>query len=78
MKPNLTIIFEPGEDGWWVATIPEVQGVVSQGRTKQEAREMVLDALDQILAVRRERAIRLQSPLAEVEAFPPDLTPTLP
>jgi predicted RNase H-like HicB family nuclease len=41
----LTIVFEPSENGWIVASIPEVQGVHSQGRTRDEARAMVLSAL---------------------------------
>ena len=43
---NLTIVYEPGEDGWIVVSIPEVPGVLSQGRTRKEAREMVLSALN--------------------------------
>jgi len=30
----LTIVFEPGEDGWVIASIPKVAGVFSQGRTR--------------------------------------------
>jgi predicted RNase H-like HicB family nuclease len=43
---DLTIVYEsdPGSD-WIVASIPEVRGVHSQGRTREEAREMVLSAL---------------------------------
>ncbi len=43
---SLTIVYEPGEDGWIVVSIPEVPGVFSQGRTRNEAREMVLSALN--------------------------------
>ena len=43
---DLTIVYEPDPDGdWIVASIPEVRGVHSQGRTREEAREMVLSAL---------------------------------
>jgi len=42
---DLTIIYEDGDDGWVVASIPAVPGVLSQGRTRDEARENVLDAL---------------------------------
>ena len=42
---DLTIVYEPGEDGWVVASIPEVAGVFSQGRTREEARTNVIDAL---------------------------------
>lgn len=40
-----TIVYEEDEDGWIVASIPEVAGVFSQGRTRDEARANVLDAL---------------------------------
>jgi predicted RNase H-like HicB family nuclease len=40
-----TILYEEDEDGWIVASIPEVPGVFSQGRTRDEVRANVLDAL---------------------------------
>ena len=43
---NLTIVYEPGEDGWITVSIPEMPGVFSQGRTRAEAREMALSALN--------------------------------
>ena len=43
MPREFTIIYEMGQDGWWIATIPEVPGAFSQGKTKDEARENVLD-----------------------------------
>ena len=42
---DLTIVYEPGEEGWIIASIPEVAGVFSQGRTQEEARSNVIDAL---------------------------------
>jgi predicted RNase H-like HicB family nuclease len=43
---RLTIAFdEPDEDGWVVARVVEVPGALSQGRTREEARENVIDAL---------------------------------
>jgi predicted RNase H-like HicB family nuclease len=42
---DLTIVYEDAEDGWIVATIPEIPGVFSQGRTRDEARSNVIDAL---------------------------------
>jgi predicted RNase H-like HicB family nuclease len=47
---NLTIVYEPGDDGWIVVSIPEVPGVLSQGRTREEARENVIDALALMLS----------------------------
>ncbi len=42
--PALTANFEPGEDGWIVATYPEL-GVVSQGETMEHAEAMIKEAV---------------------------------
>jgi predicted RNase H-like HicB family nuclease len=48
---RLTITYdEPDEEGWIVARVIEVPGAISQGRTREEARENVLDALRLMLA----------------------------
>ena len=50
-KLRLTIAFEePDEDGWTVARIVEVPGAMSQGRSREEARENVIDALRLMLS----------------------------
>jgi predicted RNase H-like HicB family nuclease len=47
---DLTIVYEPGDEGWIIASIPEVAGVFSQGRTREEARSNVIDALRLMLS----------------------------
>ncbi len=43
---DFTISFDnPDEEGWIVARVLEVPGAKSQGRTREEARENVLDAI---------------------------------
>lgn len=42
---RLTIVYEDGGEGWIMASVPQVRGVFSQGRTRAEARENVIDAL---------------------------------
>jgi predicted RNase H-like HicB family nuclease len=49
---RLTIVYEDAGDGWIVATIPQMRGAISQGRTREEARENVIDALREVLTVR--------------------------
>jgi predicted RNase H-like HicB family nuclease len=52
MLPSIdfTIAFdEPDEEGWVVARVLEVPGALSQGRSREEARENVLDALRTVL-----------------------------
>ncbi len=47
---DFTIAFDrPDEGGWIVARVLEVPGALSQGRTREEARENVLDALRTVL-----------------------------
>ena len=55
---KFTAIYEHTEDGWWVASVPEIPGAHSQGRTLEEAREMIKDAVRLLLEVRREDAER--------------------
>ena len=48
---RMTIAFEePDEDGWIVARVIEVPGAVSQGRTREDARANVIDALRLMLS----------------------------
>ena len=48
---RLTITYDdPDEDGWIVARVLQVTGAISQGRTREEARENVIDALRLMLA----------------------------
>jgi predicted RNase H-like HicB family nuclease len=51
-----TTIYERTHDGWWVVSVPEIPGAHSQGRTREEAREMIQDAVRLLLEVRREDA----------------------
>jgi predicted RNase H-like HicB family nuclease len=45
---RLTVDYEDGEDGWIVARIRELPAAMSQGRTREEARGNVLDALHEL------------------------------
>ena len=47
---QLRIVYQDGDDGWIIASIPEVPGTISQGRTREEARENVIDALQLMLS----------------------------
>jgi predicted RNase H-like HicB family nuclease len=54
---DFTIAFDnPDEAGWIVARVLEVPGAVSQGRTREEARENALDALKTVLTPDEELA----------------------
>jgi len=46
---DFTISFDNPDEGWIVARVLEVPGAMSQGRTREEACENVLDALRTVL-----------------------------
>lgn len=43
--PKLAAAIEPGDDGWYVASCPEL-GIVSQGETPERAEEMIKEAVE--------------------------------
>jgi predicted RNase H-like HicB family nuclease len=64
MRNEFTAIIE--EDGdWYVAYCPEIPGANGQGRTKEEARKSLADAIALILEDLREDALRGVPPEAE-------------
>ena len=48
------IYIEQDEDGMFVVTCPALPGCVSQGRTRQEARDQIRDAIELYLQSLRE------------------------
>jgi predicted RNase H-like HicB family nuclease len=54
---EFTAIIERDGD-WFIAYCPEIPGANGQGRTKEEARESLAEAIELILADRREDALR--------------------
>lgn len=65
MKNEFTAIIEPGEDGWWVATCPEVPGTVGQGKTQAEARTDLASAIALMLEYLRDEALKNMPETAE-------------
>jgi predicted RNase H-like HicB family nuclease len=54
----LTAIYERGDGDWWVAACPEIPGAITQGKTLDEARWMLKDAIRELHAARRAAAER--------------------
>ncbi len=69
MNGNLTIVYSQDETGMYTASIPEVPGAVSCGSTIEEAREMVLDALAELMAFRSAESESQPSVVRETIAF---------
>ena len=46
MTKKYTIIIEQDEDGWYVATVPDISGCYTQGKTVAQAMERVKEAIE--------------------------------
>lgn len=62
---TFTMLFEPPEEGGYVVTCPALPGLVTEGDTMEEARQMAGDALRGYL----------ESLLEDGLSIPPDKTP---
>lgn len=72
MRNEFTAVYE--RDGEWVvAYCPEVPGANGQGRTKDEARESLAEAIALILEDRRDDGLRGVPPDAERETITVDI-----
>lgn len=54
-----SVVLTPGEDGWVCAQVAEVPEAISQGRSAQEAKANVTEALELALAWRRAEGEKL-------------------
>ena len=68
MRHEFTAVYER-EGDWVVAYCPEVPGANGQGRTKEEARESLAEAITLILEDRREDGLRGAPPDAGRETI---------
>jgi len=51
---KFTAIIEEGENGWYVGQVEEIPAAISQGKTIQELKENLLDAIRLIMDVNKE------------------------
>jgi predicted RNase H-like HicB family nuclease len=58
MTHTFTAVFEEAPEGGYMALVEELPGAISQGDTLIEARENLKDAIELILEVNRELALR--------------------
>jgi predicted RNase H-like HicB family nuclease len=66
MHNEFTAVFERDGD-WFLAYCPEIPGANGQGRTKEEARQSLSEAIALILEDRRDDGLRGVPPGAERE-----------
>ena len=49
MRHDYRVVYTPIEDGWIMATVPELPGAITQGRDMAEARTMIREAVELLL-----------------------------
>jgi len=52
-KTSFHVDYERDEDGWWVASVPDLPGCHTQGRTLDQARRRIAEAIALHIEVRR-------------------------
>lgn len=57
MERTFTAVFQPADEGGYIAWVEELPGANTQGETLDEARENLKEAIALILEVNRERAL---------------------
>jgi len=69
MKLELTAIFEPQDDGWIVASLAEIPEVLTQGKTIEEAKRNLADALSQSFCTQRDLSQPMSQTIGTIEQF---------
>lgn len=58
MKHEYSVVYQVVEDGWIMASVPELPGAVTQGRDMDEARAMIKEAVELLLESYRDNAAK--------------------
>ncbi len=56
MKREYQVLYQEVEDGWIMATVPDLPGAVTQGKDMDEARTMIQEAVTLLLESYRANA----------------------
>ncbi len=58
MQREYTVVYQTIEDGWIMATVPELPGAITQGENLEQAREMIKEAIALVVQSYRENAMK--------------------
>ena len=67
MNRYTAILTYSADDGWWTGTCAEVPAAITQGRTVEEAKENLKDAIALVIETQREAAVKDAGASAKVE-----------
>ena len=69
MQREYRVLYQEVEDGWIMASVPDLPGAVTQGRDRDEARMMIREAVELLLESDRDHAIQDSSGHAQWETM---------
>ncbi len=75
MRREYEVLYEVIEDGWIMATVPDLPGAVTQGETMDEARANIREVIELLLESYREHAHQQVSPSVVREVMTVDASP---
>jgi predicted RNase H-like HicB family nuclease len=58
MKREYQVLYQEIEDGWIMASVPDLPGAVTQGKDMDEARTMIREAVELLLESYRDNALK--------------------
>ena len=58
MQREYQVLYQEVEDGWVMASVPDLPGAVTQGRDRDEARMMIREAVELLLESYRDHAVQ--------------------
>jgi len=56
------VLIERDEDDWYVATVPSLPGCISQGKTEEEAKKNIKEAIKLHLSALAEEGVPIKPP----------------
>ena len=62
MRREYEVLYDTIEDGWIMATVPDLPGAVTQGETMEEARTNIREVIELLLQSYRQHANQQASP----------------
>lgn len=54
------VVLKKDEDGWYIATVPALPGCISQGKTEEEAKKNIQEAIKLHISLLAEDGIPIQ------------------
>ena len=70
LELQFKVLIEQDEDGWYIASVPELEGCYTQGKTIEQTRTRIKEAISLVLETDKQaRKTKLANPHAKPRFF---------